>query len=200
MTRTITLEEHYASRAFLEGPGRGFKAQAESLGFARVLEQLCDLEEGRIADMDAAGIDVQVLSLTSPGVEQLDATEAVALAREENDRIAETVRRHPGRFAGFAALPTPAPDTAADELERMVREHGFEGALINGHTRGRYLGMVAGRFHLGLEIPPRTFHEGQGGVVLFQRNRPHLRSPCLVLCSDNALLPQNLSSWLASGS
>jgi predicted TIM-barrel fold metal-dependent hydrolase len=139
MTRTITLEEHYASRAFLEGPGRDFKAQAESPGFNRILEQLCDLEEGRIADMDAAGIDVQVLSLTSPGVEQLDATEAVALAREENDRLAEAVRRHPGRFAGFAALPTPAPDTAADELERMVREHAFEGALINGHNRGRYL-------------------------------------------------------------
>jgi predicted TIM-barrel fold metal-dependent hydrolase len=89
--------------------------------------------------MDAAGIDVQVLSLTAPGVEQLDATEAVALARDANDHLAEAVRRHPNRFAGFAALPTAAPDTAADELERMVREHGFKGALINGHTRGRYL-------------------------------------------------------------
>src|ERR687897_2720112 len=105
MMRTITLEEHYASQAFLEGPGRGFKGQAESLGFTRVLEQLCDLEEGRIADMDAAGIDVQVLSLTSPGVEQLDATEAVALAREENHRLAGAMRRPPSRFAGFAALP-----------------------------------------------------------------------------------------------
>jgi predicted TIM-barrel fold metal-dependent hydrolase len=126
MMRTITLEEHYASPAFMEGPGRDLKGQAESLGYTRVLEQLCDLEEGRIADMDAAGIDVQVLSLTSPGVEQLDATEAVVLAREENDRLADAVRRHPSRFAGFAALPTPAPDTADDEL-------------INGHTRGRYL-------------------------------------------------------------
>jgi len=139
MMRTITLEEHYASQAFLEGPGRDLKGQAESFGYTRVLEQLCDLEEGRIADMDAAGIDVQVLSLTSPGVEQLDANEAVALARDENDRLADAVRRHPSRFAGFAALPTPAPDTADDELERMVREHGFEGAMINGHTRGRYL-------------------------------------------------------------
>jgi len=126
MVRTITLEEHYASPAFMEGPGRDLKGQAESLGYTRVLEQLCDLEEGRIADMDAAGIDVQVLSLTSPGVEQLDATEAVVLACEENDRLADAVKRHPSRFAGFAALPTPAPDTAADEL-------------INGHTRGRYL-------------------------------------------------------------
>ena len=89
--------------------------------------------------MDAAGIDMQVLSLTSPGTEQLDATEAMALAREANNHLAEAVRRHPSRFAGFAALPTAAPAIAADELERMVREHGFKGALINGHIRGRYL-------------------------------------------------------------
>lgn len=89
--------------------------------------------------MDAAGIDVQVLSLTAPGVEQLDAAEAVELARETNDLVAEAVRRHPGRLAGFAVLPTPDPTAAADELERMVGEHGFVGALINGHSRGRYL-------------------------------------------------------------
>ena len=92
-----------------------------------------------MAEMDAAGIDVQVLSLTSPGVEQLAADEAVALAREANDCLADAVRRHPGRFRGFAALPTPAPEVAANELERVVREHGFVGALVNGHARGRYL-------------------------------------------------------------
>lgn len=89
--------------------------------------------------MDAAGIDVQVLSLSAPGVEQLDAADAVALARAANDRLAAAVRRHPDRFAAFAALPTPAPEAAADELERTVREHGFRGAMINGHSRGRYL-------------------------------------------------------------
>jgi predicted TIM-barrel fold metal-dependent hydrolase len=145
--RTITLEEHYATPAFMEGPGRELKAQAEAArnhpqvaaGYAKLIEQLCDLDDGRIAAMDAAGIDVQVLSLTFPGVEQLEAAEAVAFARETNDLLAEAVRRHPSRFAGFAALPTAAPEAAADELERMVREHGFKGALINGHTRGRYL-------------------------------------------------------------
>jgi uncharacterized protein len=131
--RTITLEEHYASPAFMEGPGRDLKHSAT------LVEQLCDLDDRRIADMDAAGIDVQVLSLTAPGVEQLDAPEAVALAREANDYLAEAVRRHPSRFAGFAALPTAAPEIAAEELERTVREHGFKGAMINGHTRGRYL-------------------------------------------------------------
>ncbi len=131
--RTITLEEHYASPAFMEGPGRDLKYSGT------LIEQLCDLDDRRIADMDAAGIDMQVLSLTAPGVEQLDATEAVALAREANDYLAQAVRRHPSRFAGFAALPTSAPEIAADELERTVREHGFKGAMINGHTRGRYL-------------------------------------------------------------
>jgi len=63
----------------------------------------------------------------------------VPLARDANDRLADAVRRHPSRFAGFATLPTVAPEIAADELERMVREHGFKGAVINGHTRDRYL-------------------------------------------------------------
>jgi hypothetical protein len=89
--------------------------------------------------MDAAGIDVQVLSLTAPGVDQLDATEAVKLARDTNDILADAVRRHPKRFAGFATLPTASPETAAGELDRMVREHNFKGAVINGHNRGRYL-------------------------------------------------------------
>jgi predicted TIM-barrel fold metal-dependent hydrolase len=145
--RTITLEEHYATSAFIGGPGRQLQDQAQAArahpqvaaGIAQLIDQLCDLDERRIADMDAAGIDVQVLSLTSPGVEQLDATEAVELARDANDRLADAVRRHPSRFAGFAALPTMAPDSAAAELERMVRDHGFKGALINGHIRGRYL-------------------------------------------------------------
>jgi uncharacterized protein len=82
---------------------------------------------------------MQVLSLTSPGVEQLAATEAVAFAREANDHLAEAVQRHPDRFAGFAAVPTAAPDAAADELERTIRQYGFKGAVINGHIQGRYL-------------------------------------------------------------
>ena len=139
--RTITLEEHYASDAFLEGPGRKLKEQAQTFGgrAAKLFEQLCDLGDKRIAEMDAANIDVQVLSLTSPGTEQLEAAEAVALARESNDRLADAVRSHPTRFAGFATLPTADPGLAADELGRMVLEHGFKGAVINGHHRGRYL-------------------------------------------------------------
>ena len=145
--RTITLEEHYASPAFMEGPGSQLKQQAQAartyprtgMDMAQLVEQLCDLDQLRIADMDAAGIDMQVLSLNSPGVEQLDAPEAVTIARQTNDWLAQAVQRHPDRFAGFAVLPTSAPGAADDELERTVREFGFKGAAINGHTHGRYL-------------------------------------------------------------
>lgn len=134
--RTIALEEHFATPAFLDGPGRPLKERAlESL----YIDQLCDFGEVRIAEMDAAGIDVQVLSLVSPGVDTLEATEAVELARNTNDLLASAVARHPSRLAGFATLPAAAPEAAADELERMVRDFGFKGAVINGHSRGRYL-------------------------------------------------------------
>ncbi len=145
--RTVTLEEHYATPSFLEGPGQQLKAGAQAAqehpeqtaGYILPINQLMDIGEGRIAEMDKAGIDVQVLSLTSPGVEQLEASEAVDIAQDANDYLADAVQRHPTRFAGFATLPTAAPDTAADELERMVDEHDFKGGVINGHVGGRYL-------------------------------------------------------------
>ena len=89
--------------------------------------------------MDAAGLDVQVLSLNSPGVEQADAAEQIAIARDANDFLAEAIKKHPTRLAGFAVLPVASPERAAEELERSVRQLGFKGTLINGHTRGRYL-------------------------------------------------------------
>jgi uncharacterized protein len=142
--RTITVEEHYATPAFMEGPGRHIRGQAQATqpqaaGIPQLLDRMCDLDDLRVSEMDAAGIDMQVLSLTSPGVEQLGAADATALARDTNDLLAAAVRRHPTRFAGFAALPTAAPDAAADELERTVRTHDFKGAIINGHSQGRYL-------------------------------------------------------------
>jgi len=140
--KTITLEEHFATPGFLNGPGRDLKEQAEKYNNARAIKlipQLCDLGAKRIAEMDAAGIDMQIVSLTAPGVEQLDAGEAAAVATETNDFIADAMKKHPDRFGGFAALPTAAPDKAAQELERRVRGQKFAGAIINGHNRGRYL-------------------------------------------------------------
>jgi predicted TIM-barrel fold metal-dependent hydrolase len=139
----ITLEEHYATPAFLEASKHVLRDQARKVtgrdSGPTLVDRLCDLGDLRIEEMDATGIDMQVLSLTSPGVQQMEAAEAVAIAHEQNDYLAERVKRHPDRFAGFAALPTPVPDQAAKELERTVSRYGFKGGVIMGHTRGRYL-------------------------------------------------------------
>jgi predicted TIM-barrel fold metal-dependent hydrolase len=139
--RTITLEEHFASPGFVAGPGKEFIERLRGSGprGARISEQLQDVGDKRIADMDAAKIDVQVLSLNSPGVEQADAAVQVSIARESNDFLADAVKKNPKRLAGLAALPVAAPDQAAQELERTIRQLGFKGVLINGHSRGRYL-------------------------------------------------------------
>jgi uncharacterized protein len=139
--RIIALEEHYMSPGYLGGPGRGFKENAIRTGgrSAEILEQLSELGAKRIALMDEAGIDVQVLSLHAPGTEQLQGSEAIAVSREANDFIADAARRYPGRFIALATLPTAAPRQAAEELEIRVREQGFKGAVINGNILGRYI-------------------------------------------------------------
>src|SRR5690348_1278840 len=133
--RTITLEEHFVSPGFVTGPGRGFTEALQKRGprGVKVLEQLHDVGDGRIAAMDAAGIDFQVLSLNAPGVEQAEVADQIAHARESNDFVADVVKKYPKRFAAFAALPVAAPDQAAEELDRRVRQQGFKGTMINGH-------------------------------------------------------------------
>ncbi|MFV8318083.1 amidohydrolase family protein [Mycobacterium sp. 23] len=130
--RTIALEEHYATTHFLNGPGGWLKSRPD------ISEALVDLGDTRIKEMDEAGVDVAVLSLVAPGVEQLDGPAAVRLARRCNDDLAAAVQRYAGRLAGFAALPISEPGAAADELARAIA-NGFVGAVVNGHCRGVYL-------------------------------------------------------------
>ena len=139
--RTITLEEHFATPAFLDGPGRDLKEQAEKFDNARakkVIPELCDLGDKRIAAMDAAGVDMQIVSLTAPGVEQLETAAAPALVRDTNDFLAAAIKKNPKRIGGFAALPTGEPDKAAQELEQRVREQNFAGA-VEKSRRGKVL-------------------------------------------------------------
>jgi predicted TIM-barrel fold metal-dependent hydrolase len=139
--RTITLEEHFATPDYMAGPGRKLKEQAERAGgrLASLIADLLDLGDGRIAAMDAAGVGVQALSLTSPGVEQLPSEEAKAVARQTNAAIGEAVRRRPDRFFGLASLPLLDPPAAIGELERAIAADGCKGVVINGHVQGRYL-------------------------------------------------------------
>ncbi len=135
--RLITLEEHYRAPA-LKSVG-GLPDPPPDSPMAKIQAKLDDLGDQRLADMDAGGIDIQVISHGAPGTEQIEPADAIELAREANDYLAASIAPHPDRFAAFATLPTAAPVEAADELERTVSEHGFVGALINGHVRGRFL-------------------------------------------------------------
>jgi len=127
-----------AARKSIEDPG--FIALWSRLGArGQLSERLADIGERRIADMDASGIDLQILSLTSPGVQVFDTATATALASDTNDQVAEAVRTHPTRFAALAAVAPQDPKAAAREAERAVHRLGLKGLIINSHTRGEHL-------------------------------------------------------------
>ena len=137
--RTIGLEEHFVTPE-LAAYGAGTARLAQPHVWAEASRRLLDLTGERLEVMDAAGLDVQVLSLNSPGIQaEQDPVAAVKAAAAVNDLTAATIAEHPARFAGFAALPLQDPAAAADELERAVRDLGLKGALVNAHTRGVYL-------------------------------------------------------------
>jgi 2,3-dihydroxybenzoate decarboxylase len=94
----------------------------------------------RLDAMDKAGIELAVLSVTTPGVQaEHDVHTAIRRAREANGFLAREIQKHPTRYAGFAHLPLQDAKAAGDELARCVAELGFKGAMINGHTNGHYL-------------------------------------------------------------
>jgi predicted TIM-barrel fold metal-dependent hydrolase len=101
--------------------------------------ELKSLGASRVAALDAAGIDLQVLSLTTPGAQAFEGELAVQIASDANDRMQAAIKAFPGRFEALAALPTAVPDAAVRELERTVKQLGFKGAMINSHTRGSFL-------------------------------------------------------------
>jgi 5-carboxyvanillate decarboxylase len=103
------------------------------------MSDLLDLDAGRLQGMDAAGIDVQILSLVSPGVQVFDPTTAVAIMRDVNDRMAAAIQAHPTRFGGLATVAPQAPAESAKELQRAIHALHLNGAIINSHTNGEYL-------------------------------------------------------------
>jgi 5-carboxyvanillate decarboxylase len=124
----------------------GFRLMGDSIlgnspGARAVHERLLDLGEDRIAHMDATGIDVQVLSITSPGVQVFDAATGAALARQSNDILVDAIARHPTRFAGLAAIAPQDPSAAVAELTRVAKLPGIKGYIVNSHTHGEYLDL-----------------------------------------------------------
>ncbi|HEY1961147.1 MAG TPA: amidohydrolase family protein [Rhizomicrobium sp.] len=117
----------------------GFYLRSEAERPKLIRDRLLDLDARRLGDMDATGIDLQLLLLTAPGVNMFEADVARALSISTNDALSEAVARHPTRFAGLAAFAAQDPAHAAKEIERGVTKLGLKGAIFNGHTRNEYL-------------------------------------------------------------
>ena len=135
----IALEEHFMAPGLEEYEGAVRKTM-QSETYDKLGKRLQDFTDERIEAMDKAGIDIVVLSQTSPGLQiEKDVKTAVRKATEANDFLAERISKNSKRFRGFAHLALQDPSAAANELERCVKQLGFKGAMINGHTNGIYL-------------------------------------------------------------
>lgn len=117
----------------------GFFGTSDAPRAKDLRDRIQDMEARRLADMDATGVDMQLLLLTAPGVQMFNAGDAVALSISTNDQLAASIRKHPTRFAGLAAVAPQNPQASAKELERAVQHLGLKGAVINSHTMGEYL-------------------------------------------------------------
>lgn len=183
--RIVGLEEHFVTEAVLEA-GRSLDPDDRDLAFGPASEGetsrlLLDLGDERLRVMDETGLDVAVLSLTTPGLQNLSAADAARLQTETNDKLAETVRATPDRFQGLAALATQSSKGAAKELRRAVAELGLDGAMLFGRTGDKSLdhpdfwsvfetaGALRVPLHLHPQSPPAVvrdaYYAGFGEVV-----------------------------------
>ncbi len=139
MTAKIALEEHCMTPG-LEDYWLPTMTDVPPTAVHKLLGRLTDYHGERIEIMDRSGISRSILAIAGPGVQaEPDTTTAVRKARESNDQLAGEIARNPKRLGAFAHLAVQDAKAAADELERCVRQLGFSGAMINGHTRGLYL-------------------------------------------------------------
>ena len=138
--KIIALEEHFVLSELQDAWASLPTAQddlTEQFRHGEYGEYLPELGDRRLRDMDDEGVDVQVLSINAPSVQNLSPEDALALARSANDHLAATIGVHPDRFQGFVTLPTPDPDAAVDELTRGMTQLGLQGAMLNGRTAER---------------------------------------------------------------
>ena len=152
----------------------GFYLRSPSARATQIIARIQDLGEQRLRDMDATGIDRQILSLTSPGVQVFDAATATSLAHSFNDQLAEAIREHPDRYSGLTAVAPQDPQAAAKEIERGATHLGLKGVIINSHTLGEYLDdekywdifAAAEAFNAPIYIHPNTPSRGLIGPML----------------------------------
>lgn len=132
MQGKIGLEEHFAIEETLQ----------DSAGFVpgdywkELSARLMDIQDRRLREMDANGMEMMILSLNAPAVQAIpDRRKANEIAVRANDFLAEQVAKRPDRFQAFGALPMQDPDMASRELERCMVDLKFKGALVNGFSQ-----------------------------------------------------------------
>ncbi|HEX7925865.1 MAG TPA: amidohydrolase family protein [Bradyrhizobium sp.] len=131
MQGKIALEEHFA----IEETVRDSAGFSPADDWVELKARLLDIQDRRLAEMDAHGIELMLLSLNAPAIQAIpDRARALELSRRANDFLAEQVARRPQRFQGLAALPMQDPEAAARELDRCVSALKFRGALVNGFS------------------------------------------------------------------
>ncbi len=132
MLHKIGIEEHFAIPETLGDTMQYFDKSVQEISKMRIL----DLMDYRIKDMDENGMDMMILSLNSPGLQNVyDKKESVRLAKKANDVLAGAIEKRHDRYRGFAALPMQDPDEAIKELHRAIKELGFVGVLVNGYSQ-----------------------------------------------------------------
>jgi predicted TIM-barrel fold metal-dependent hydrolase len=133
--KLIAIEEHFLTKEVSDQWKKNNDEDdpTQKLHFGEIQSLLEEIGSNRIKLMDETGIDIQVLSLTSPGLHNLG-IESVQLAKETNDYLSAIVKKTPERFQGFATLPMSVPEEVARELERSVKYLGLKGAMLCGRT------------------------------------------------------------------
>ena len=139
MIHKVALEEHFLSPGF-EDYWKTTTGDMASEAYRAAVTRLSEFGERRIEAMDRGGIVRAVLSISGPGVQiERDTATAVRRTRQSNDFLAAEISKRPDRYSGFAHLAMQDAAAAAAELERTMRDLGFVGAMVNGHTNGLYL-------------------------------------------------------------
>jgi 2,3-dihydroxybenzoate decarboxylase len=139
MVQKIALEEHFLSPGLVDY-WKPTMTEVTPPFVEQLFKRLTDFGDLRLETMNKAGIAKAVLSISGPGVQaERDPAIATKKAREANDFLAEEIHKRPDRYAGFAHIAVQDAPSAADELERCMRDLKFCGAMINGHTNGLYL-------------------------------------------------------------
>ncbi|HWF40198.1 MAG TPA: amidohydrolase family protein [Candidatus Acidoferrales bacterium] len=136
--RIITLEEHITTPAIVKASSDGQAALSSNAYIQSLHAKLLDVGDARVADMDAAGISMQVLSISASPIDRMESSEAQAVARDANNILASAVKARPDRFAAFCTLALQDPESAAAELNRCAKL-GFKGVMVNGTVNGQFL-------------------------------------------------------------